>query len=69
VGVASLAARHVEQARTGGQREDLDQPRDLATVAREVEDRFVLEEVMGVEVRLPPFARLSRRAQKKTGSR
>ena len=71
VRVPTLAAWHVEHARAGRQREQLDETRYLAPVARQVEDRLVLEEVVRVEVRRPPFARVAVFAatQKKTGSR
>jgi hypothetical protein len=67
--VATLAARHIEDPRTRRKCEELHEPRHLAPVAREIEDRLVLEQVVRVEVRLPPLASLLRRTQKKTGSR
>ena len=64
--MSSLSAWHIENSRSGRQAEDVDQARDFLSVALEFEDRLVFEEVVGVEVRLPPFAFP---AQKKTGSR
>ena len=54
--VAALAARDVEDTRSGGEAKQIDQPSSLATVTREVEDRAVLEEIVGVEVLGPPVA-------------
>ena len=67
--VPALAAWDIEHTSAGREREELDEPRDLAPIAREVEDGLVLEQVVRVEVGRPPLVRLSRRAQKKTGSR
>lgn len=67
VRVATLPARHVEDARAGGQLQDLEQTRDLSSVTLEREERFVLQQVLGVEVRRPPVG--LRGGQKKTGSR
>ena len=54
--MAALAARNVEDPRAGVEAKHIDQPGDLATVAHEVEDRAVLEQVVGVEVLGPPVA-------------
>lgn len=67
--MASLPARHVEDACAGRKREHVDQPRDLVPVTGKVEDRLVLEQVVRVEVGRPPVGRLARLAQKNTGSR
>jgi hypothetical protein len=67
--VSSLAARNVEDARAGRKAEDVDQARNLAAIALEREQRLVLEEILIVEVRLPPLGALFLGAQKKTGSR
>ena len=67
--VASLTAGYVQHPRPGWEREDLHQTRDLASVADEIEDRFVLEQVVRVEVRGPPLLRLACGRQKNTGSR
>ncbi|GJG88600.1 hypothetical protein tb265_37810 [Gemmatimonadetes bacterium T265] len=70
--MSALAARAVEDACAGGKLEKVDQARDLAPVPRLGEERFVLGEVVRVEVRRPPVggARgLGRPVQKKTGSR
>ena len=56
--VASLPARDVEQARAGWKAEDVDQSRDFVPVALERKQRLVLEQVLPVEVALPPFAPL-----------
>jgi hypothetical protein len=61
--MAAVAARTIENASANGELQDVDQARDLAPVADEIEDRSILEEVALVEVRRPPLA------QKKTGSR
>ena len=53
--VASLAARHVEHARAGRKAEHVDEARDLATIALERKERLVLEQILRVEVALPPF--------------
>ncbi len=54
--MAALAARDVEDPRAGRQAKHIDQPADLSAVAREVEDRAVLEQVVRVEVLRPPVA-------------
>jgi hypothetical protein len=65
--MATLPTGHVEDARAGGQLQYLEQARDLSSVTLEREERFVLEQVLGVEVRRPPVG--LRGGQKKTGSR
>jgi hypothetical protein len=69
VGVTALTTRDVEHARARRKSELVNQPRGLMAIALEREQRLVLEQVLVVEVRLPPFAPLLFRAQKKTGSR
>jgi hypothetical protein len=64
-----LTTGDVENASTGRQGEQFQEATYLAPIARQVEDRLVLEQIVGVEVRLPPLGRLLRRRQKKTGSR
>lgn len=64
VRVAPLAAGTVENASADREREDLDEARDLTTIANQIEQRLVLEEIGLVEVRAPPLP-----GQKKTGSR
>ena len=69
-----LTARDIQNARASGKAKQLDQPTDIATIAREIEDRLILEQILGVEVRLPPIdfpgsLLPGRRSQKKTGSR
>jgi hypothetical protein len=66
MGMPTLAARHVENARAGRHSEDVDHSRDFLSISLELEDRLVLEKVVGIEVRLPPFAFF---LQKNTGSR
>ncbi len=56
--VASLSAGDVEQARTGWKPEDVDESSDFMSVALEREQRLVFEQVLSVEVALPPFAPL-----------
>ena len=58
VRVASLAARNVEHARAGWKPEHVDESSDFVPVALEREQRLVLEQVLSVEVALPPFAPL-----------
>jgi hypothetical protein len=67
--MSSLAAWNVEDSRARRKAEDVDQARDFAAIALEREQRLVLEQIVIVEVRLPPFGALGLRAQKKTGSR
>ena len=62
----SLAARHVEKPSAGWQLENVEQPRHFVPVALEREERLVLEQILGVEIRRPP---VGFRGQKKTGSR
>jgi hypothetical protein len=69
VRVTPLTTRHVEDAGTRWKGEQLDQSSDLAAIAREIEDRLIFEQVVGVEVGLPPLGRLLGGRQKKTGSR
>jgi hypothetical protein len=64
-----LAAWNVEDARARRKAEDVDQARDLAAIALDGEERLVLEQILIVEVRLPPLGALFSGAQKKTGSR
>jgi hypothetical protein len=66
VGVAALAARDIENARASGELEELYDPRDFVPVVLWRKKWAVLEEIVGVECRLPPLARFP---QKKTGSR
>jgi hypothetical protein len=67
--MSSLAAWNVEDARARRKAEDVDQARDLAAIALDGEERLVLEQILIVEVRLPPLGALFLGAQKKTGSR
>src|SRR5438034_11032809 len=53
--VTPLPARNVQHARTDGQLEELDETRDLPPIVLEPEDRLVLEQVVRIEVRLPPL--------------
>jgi hypothetical protein len=69
MGVTALSARDVEHPRARRKPEHVDQPRGLMAIALEREQRLVLEQVLVVEVRLPPLVPLLFRAQKKTGSR
>jgi hypothetical protein len=52
--VAPLAARHVENSRASRQREHVDETRDLVPVALLGEDGLILEQIVGVEIGLPP---------------
>jgi hypothetical protein len=53
--MSALTARHVEYARPGRQSQQVDQPRNFLPIATEIEDRLILEEVVGVELPLPPL--------------
>jgi hypothetical protein len=64
--VPSLTAWHVQNTRPDGKSEQIYQPSDLLAVALWREKKTVLEQIVGVERRLPPLARCR---QKKTGSR
>ena len=55
VGVASLAAGHVEDTCAGGKAENVDEARDLLAVALEREDGLVLAQVMRIEIARPPL--------------
>jgi hypothetical protein len=66
VSVPPLTARDIEYPRARRQSQDVDHSSDFVTVALEREDRLVFEQIVRVEIRLPPFAFP---AQKKTGSR
>lgn len=67
VRMASLTTGAVKDSRSHGKGQYVDESRHLAAVLREVEERFVLQQVPLVEVRGPPV-RLRQR-QKNTGSR
>lgn len=47
--MTALAARHIENARANGQREEVEQTRCFAPVTFRSKERFVLEEIVGVE--------------------
>lgn len=64
--MTTLAAWYVEYERAVGQGEDLDESRYFLPIALEREKGAVLQEIVGVECRLPPLARF---LQKNTGSR
>jgi len=64
--MAALPARHIEDPRSDRQLEQLQQPRDIPPILLRREQRLVLQEIVGVEVRRPPFRGS---AQKNTGSR
>jgi hypothetical protein len=64
--VPALSAWDVEHARSIGQAEQLDETRSFLAVALGREKKTVLQQVVGVEGRLPPLFRF---LQKKTGSR
>jgi hypothetical protein len=64
--VSSLPARDIEYARTNRQAEQIYKTRCFLAIALGREERAILQEIVGIEGRLPPLARL---LQKKTGSR
>ena len=64
--VSPLSAGNVENLRPRRQLEYVDESRDFLAITLECEDRLVLEQVVGVEVPLPPLVLFF---QKKTGSR
>ena len=66
VGVSSLSARNVEDSRALRKSEHIHYACNFMAITLEREDGLVLEQIPGVEVRLPPLGRF---AQKKTGSR
>jgi len=53
-----LPTWNIENARAGGQRQHVYEPRDLMPVALLSEDRLVREEIVSVEIRLPPITRI-----------
>ena len=62
----ALSTRHIKHARANRKRKQLDETRYFLAVALGRKEKAVLTEIVGVECRLPPLARLG---QKKTGSR
>ena len=66
VRVATLSTRYIEDSRPRRKAQDLYHARDFGAISLRSKKRSVLEEIVGVERRLPPLFRLS---QKKTGSR
>ena len=62
--MSPLATGTIQDPCADRQLEDVDEARDLAAIAGQVEQRLVLEEIRLVEVRAPPLP-----GQKKTGSR
>jgi hypothetical protein len=66
VRMPTLTARYIQKTRAIRQCKQIDEPSYLLSIAREREKQAVLPEIVGVECRLPPLARL---LQKKTGSR
>ena len=64
--VASLTARHVENARPRRQSQKLDETRSFLAIALEGKKGAVLQQIVGVERGLPPLFRF---LQKNTGSR
>ena len=71
--VAAMPTWDVQDSGSSREAQDLDQAGHLSAVARQIEDGLVLQQVVGIDVRCPPLARLPPappcRAQKKTGSR
>ena len=63
----SLATRAIEDSRADRELKHVEQSRDLGSVAREVEDRLELSQVLGVEVRRPPI--LNRHLEWTTGTK
>ena len=57
----SLAAGNVEDLRAVRRAEDVDEPRDFLTIALEGEEGLVLEQVLRIEIRLPPVGGFRRR--------
>jgi hypothetical protein len=64
--VPSLSAGDVQYWRSNGKPEQIHETRCFVAIALGREERAILEEIVGVECRLPPLGRLG---QKKTGSR
>ncbi len=62
----SLTGWYIENASASGKSEQLDEARRFLPISLEGEKGTVLEQIVGVEGRLPPFFRFP---QKNTGSR
>ena len=58
--VTPLTAWDVEDPGTGRQPEDVDQSSDFASIAFRGEQWLVLEQILPVEITLPPFSPLRR---------
>lgn len=65
VRVPALPAWHVQDSRSRRQSKNIEKSRDFVPVILEREYRLILEEIVGIKIRLPPFSFLF---QKKTGS-
>jgi hypothetical protein len=66
MGVSPLPTRAIKHPGPTGECQQFNESRDLPPILREIKERFVLLEVLLVEVGGPPRAA---RAQKNTGSR
>jgi len=55
MGVPALTARHVKNPRAVMEAKHLDNTSRFGAVALEREDWLILEEIPGIEIRLPPF--------------
>ncbi len=64
--VPALPAWDVENSGSDGKSEHVQQPSDFTSVALGRKNRLVFQQIVGVEICLPPF---SPSDQKKTGSR
>jgi hypothetical protein len=64
--MSSLPARDIEYARSNRQAEQIYEASCFLAIALGREERAILQEIVGIEGRLPPLARF---LQKKTGSR
>jgi hypothetical protein len=64
--VSPLSARDIQYSRADGKAEEIYETRCFLAIALRREEETVLQEIVGVEGRLPPLARF---LQKKTGSR
>jgi hypothetical protein len=61
----ALTAGHVEYSRSNRQSKHIDDARGFMAIALGRENRLILEQILGIEIRFPPLAF----TQKKTGSR
>ena len=54
----SLSAWYVQHARSHGESQDVDYPSRFVTIAFGRENRLILEQILGIEIRFPPLCAL-----------